>query len=88
LSIEENQLNIISIFPNPTKTELHLDFSKITITVSDIIIYNIQGKAVKTVTRNDDTIQNIKVSNLSKGMYILKMNSVDGKSSTQKLVIN
>ena len=88
LGVEENQLNVISIFPNPANNELHLDFSKTTLTVSDIIIYNTQGKAVKTVTRNDDTIQNIKVSDLSKGIYILKMNSADGNSSTQKLVIN
>ncbi len=88
LGVEENQLNVISIFPNPANNELHLDFSKTTIIVSDIIIYNIQGKAVKTVTRNDDTIQNIKVSDLPKGMYILKMNSADGNSSTQKLVID
>ncbi len=88
LGVEENQLNVISIFPNPANNELHLDFSKTTLTVSDIIIYNTQGKAVKTVTRNDDTIQNIKVSDLSKGIYILKMNSADGNSSAQKLVIN
>jgi glucose/arabinose dehydrogenase len=88
LNIEENRLHIIPIFPNPTNDKLYIDFSKITQSVSDIIIYNIQGKAVKTLTRNDDYIQNIKVSDLSKGIYILKINSIDGHISTQKLIIN
>lgn len=88
LGIEENQLNVISVFPNPTTNVLSLDFSKSTLTISDIIIYNIQGKVIKAISRNNDTIQNVKVSDLAKGIYLLKMNSIDGDNSTQKLIIN
>ena len=88
LSIEENVIEAIPISPNPSNTELFLDFSKTNMTISEIIIYNSQGKAVKSILRNDDIIQHIKVSDLSKGIYILKINSAEGNSSTQKLIIN
>ncbi|MEN8886579.1 MAG: PQQ-dependent sugar dehydrogenase [Winogradskyella sp.] len=88
LSINENALNAISVFPNPAKNELHLDFSNTTIQISSIVIYDIQGKAVKNILRNNQTIQTIKVSDLSKGIYIMKMKSINGTSSTQKLILN
>tara|TARA_R100001369_G_scaffold65446_1_gene92618 strand:- start:16793 stop:18157 length:1365 start_codon:yes stop_codon:yes gene_type:complete len=88
LSITENELNVVSIFPNPANDELHLDFSKSNTSIETIIIYNLQGKAVKTISRNGQTVQNVKVSDLSKGVYMLKMKRIDGESSTQKLIIN
>lgn len=89
LSIDDNGLQTISVYPNPTKEELNIDFSNYNSGNSiELVIYNIQGKAVKSVQKNTETIQKIDTSGLSKGFYVLKIKTVNGEQSTHKLVIN
>ncbi|WP_296383734.1 PQQ-dependent sugar dehydrogenase [Winogradskyella sp.] len=88
LGIDENNLNSISIYPNPTENELNINFNNNLDLSTEILIYDIQGKIVKTMSRNTETIQKINTSELSSGIYILKINTDNGEQSTHKLVIN
>lgn len=90
LSIDENNQNSISIYPNPANTILNIDFPGGSINESTIIeVYDIQGKLVKSVAKdNNDTFTSINISDLKSGFYILKIKSEDGKKITQKFVIN
>lgn len=90
LNLEDDILNTISISPNPSKDELNINFTNLSNSTisSKINIYNLHGKIVKTVNRNTDTIQKIKISNLSRGIYIIRVSAENGEQITHKLIIN
>ncbi|WP_299124491.1 spondin domain-containing protein [uncultured Winogradskyella sp.] len=79
--------NEVRIFPNPTNT------GKITVTNSNsldqITIYDILGKNVKqldNINNKDNTI--INVSDLNKGIYIVRLKNISGNTESKKLIIN
>lgn len=89
LSIDDNTLNSVTIFPNPAKDKITINFSNATrSTAAEIAIYDIQGKRVKTINRTNQTIQDISVSDLKSGFYILKIKSKEAKEIVKKFVIN
>lgn len=69
--------NNVNIYPNPVNTTLTIKTDKIT--VKGVSIYNLLGKKVLQTKQ-----QTINVSNLAKGMYILKVQSADNKTATKK----
>lgn len=79
-SIEENGL---SLYPNPAKNSVQINFSKESIL--EIGIYSISGQIVKKIKISSS--DNVDVSQLKPGLYILK--SVDKKSESffSKLII-
>ena len=90
LSIDDDSLSSISIYPNPAKNSLNINFG--TINNSDlsteISIYDLQGKKIKSIQRNTEIIQNVNTSQLSDGIYVLKINNQNGEQITHKLVIH
>ncbi|TVZ59565.1 putative secreted protein (Por secretion system target) [Flavobacteriaceae bacterium MAR_2010_105] len=78
LGINENNLNSISIYPNPTKSELN--FKGLNQTV-DVIVYDIIGKNVLNESLDINT--SLDVSKLHSGIYILKFKGIE---STYKFV--
>lgn len=90
LSIEDELASKISIYPNPTKSILNINFgSNHTINnATDISIYDLHGKMVKFIHPNSERIQKINISDLTNGVYVLKIDSNNGEQSTHKLVIN
>ena len=90
LSIGEDLSSNISIYPNPSETIVNINFGttsneNIDVTIS---IYDIQGHLVKSIQRNNHIIQQINTSDLSTGIYILKIGSKTGAQASHKLVIN
>jgi endonuclease I len=84
LSAADNSiLNPLQIYPNPTNG--NTIFIK-TIENTTVSIFNVLGKMVKSVktTKNQN---NIDVSSLAKGIYIVKIN-INNKSITKKLIRN
>jgi glucose/arabinose dehydrogenase len=90
LNVDDRLLTSISIYPNPTKDILNINFgTNANIDPhTEISIYNLQGKKVKTILKNSETIQKINASTLSEGIYILRIDLKNGEQSTHKLVIN
>ena len=83
LDIETFNLNKISFFPNPAKNKIQ--FSNIDGFSAEIRIFNVLGKQV--FHQSKITEKNIDISSFKKGIYLVKID-VDGKSKTQKLIIN
>lgn len=86
LHSELNILNEISmlneplvpiIFPNPVGNELNIHTNK---NINSVKIYNLQGKPVL-----EDKKETINVSNLLKGMYVVKIITEEGES-TKKFI--
>jgi hypothetical protein len=82
LSTTIGAINNMVVFPNPAS-----DIVYITCPVnSKIDLYNIMGSQVKSVVNTSESLK-ISVSNLSKGIYIFKITTLD-KIVNQKLVID
>jgi uncharacterized delta-60 repeat protein len=65
--------NAFVIYPNPVQNVLHLQANKFT-SIKAVKIYDLQGKIVL-----QDTNETINVSNLSKGLYIVKISTEEGE---------
>ncbi len=81
--LDNNILNTFKIYPNPTNGNTIYIKTRDNINVS---IYNVLGKIIKSTEISERT-NNIDISNLSKGIYIVKM-SIENKSITKKLIKN
>ena len=67
-NVDKNNLLEISLYPNPAKSELNISAKNV---IENATIYSILGKKVKSFTVNA-TSKSLDVSNLSKGIYILR----------------
>lgn len=86
LSNTEINSSVFSIYPNPTRSFIELNFGKGINKTIKINIYDIQGKRVFDKTNEvEDASLKIDVSQLTKGMYFLKVD--DGTSKTTKKLI-
>ncbi|GGE44190.1 hypothetical protein GCM10010832_25270 [Psychroflexus planctonicus] len=80
-SVSDNYFNEFTFYPNPAKDLLHMESQQNKI--DQIVIYNLNGKQVLNSTYNEN--QPIDVSNLAKGMYLVKVQTENG-SLTKKLI--
>ncbi len=76
-------LSNFSIYPNPTSDIISL--TGVPSNIASVTIYNIQGQIVKAEGLENKTIN---VSTLISGMYFLKIQTNDGRNSTQKFIKN
>lgn len=78
LGTGESALSKISVYPNPAKDFINIDTTS---KVSKVTIFGIDGKFLL-----EDTSIKINISRLQAGVYLMKIDFADGKSSTQKIV--
>mgnify|MGYP003601147020 FL=1 len=76
---ESNSANNFKIFPNPATDTFTIETEN---DIKSVEIYSIQGQ--KVLTSNS---KNIDVSNLSKGMYMVRIEDSNNAIATQKLVV-
>lgn len=88
--ITYNNLDIeFSVYPNPAKNQITVDFSSTNNKSSNLIISDILGKTVKEFSVNSSNGINridINLNNLNDGIYFINFSNNDIKS-TKKLVI-
>ena len=72
VGIEDVDESSLAIFPNPVKDVLTINYDK---AISQIDVYDVNGKLVKTFTTVGNSIN---VSDLSSGVYMLNMQTEDG----------
>jgi hypothetical protein len=89
--LENNNIETLSLYPNPTKNNALLKFYSATSQTIKIDIYNSLGEIVKTVYRgNANTGSNqylIETATFEKGIYYINING-DNISKTIKLIKN
>lgn len=82
-SVDDFSIENISIYPNPTTDILKIE-SKNGINISTVQVFDTLGKQVMNTELRNNTLN---VSELSKGLYLVKMISEFGNEVTQKIVI-
>ena len=81
LSIQNEDLIGFKVFPNPTSTAFNVNAN-----VSNIEIYSLTGKLVKSFKGDFTQSDNFDISNLNTGMYIVKVENANKQTETTKLV--
>lgn len=77
----------VKTFPNPIKEFINVSMGKLAGQKSKFSFYDINGKIVlQTEIENSKLIESINTRGLSKGMYLLKINS-DDKEVTKKIIV-
>lgn len=78
-----NGSDAITIFPNPASSELNVVLNN---AKADIIIADMQGRAVQQLSANSQKFITIPVSSLANGMYFVQVKT-DKVTTTQKVLI-
>lgn len=88
LSIEDNSLFEVKIYPNPAVNQFTIEVSNSKVLIKTINIYNIQGKLIKTISENNKSTITVSTENMTKGFYLTELISVTGSKKINKLIIN
>jgi aminopeptidase N len=67
----------VQVFPNPAQSELNVDFSNLAAKVYQMDILDTKGSLVKRFTITD-SLEKMDISNISVGIYILKIQTDQG----------
>lgn len=76
------EINAITCYPNPANNQINVSAKS---EISQVIVRNLLGQSVKTVTVNA-LEKTIDLSTISSGNYFLTVKLADGQLSTQKIV--
>ena len=81
MTVDENEAGLIqiSVYPNPAKDFVRIDG----VEAAEVQVYNAVGQMVKTIQGSNE----INVSGLVEGVYLLRITDVDGKAYTNKTTI-
>ena len=82
LNTYDNHFENTSIYPNPSNGKITI-LKPNSITLKTIAVYNIIGKLVKSIKATNT----IDLSELNKGVYVLKLIAENGQNKTLKLVL-
>lgn len=86
LSVDENKLSAISVYPNPVKDVLTFDLKNQSGNVDSFEIFDVRGaKVLERKVKSETTTLN--VSALNSGIYFVKLIDSSGKNSTVKKIV-
>lgn len=82
-----NSLNELKMFPNPSQGNVSISGSEIS-ELKSIEIYDILGSKVKSISVSTTSNKlDLNLSNLKKGVYLVRLNDKNGNSESKKLVL-
>lgn len=84
LTSEKDELRSLSMYPNPTSGELHIELLNTSDQIEILELFNIEGRLVWKDERFKG--QNINISNLQNGVYFIKVNTTNKNSITKKII--
>ncbi|WP_395044741.1 PQQ-dependent sugar dehydrogenase [Flavobacterium sp.] len=86
LSVSEFEKNGFSMFPNPAKDSFSIK-STTNLVAKNVSLYDLSGILLLTKKLENSQENSISVSNLSSGMYLVTIETSEGESFTNKLVV-
>lgn len=89
LSVVDNELKTIKISPNPFKNNIQISWPELSGEGFSAAIYDLQGRLIKQQSFANGSVQTFSIDTyLSRGLYLLQLESNDGRKHTEKLVKN
>lgn len=74
----------VKVFPNPASTFVNVECKNI----SSVQVHDILGRIVINNKYNNSNRIQLNISNLRKGIYIIRITTIDGKLEKEKFIIN
>ena len=87
LSTNEFDAKSVKMYPNPTKNIVNFELTNTTL-ASEIAVFDIHGKLIKTYNEFSNNSIILSTENLSKGMYLIRISNNKGNNIYKKLVIH
>jgi hypothetical protein len=84
LGVNQNVIANFNVYPNPANGFINIDSKNEKIVSVDVI--NVLGKIV--ISKKDSSINQLNMSNLSEGVYFMKIKSDKNNIMTKRLIIN
>lgn len=84
LGIYDSHISGLEIYPNPVTNNVVYITAKNNI--ASVNVFNMVGQSVKRINANDSQLT-VDISDLRNGMYILKIESSNGNTNTQKIIV-
>lgn len=82
---ESDVFKNVKVYPNPTSSKINITNTQ---DINSIEIYDVLGKLVGHLPVNKKVDKlNFDLSNLNRGIYLLKLHTFSGNTKTQKLII-
>ena len=81
LSVQNETLIGFSLYPNPTQSTFNINMN-----VSNVEIYDLTGKLVKSFKGNFTQTDSFNISTLNSGMYMVKVQNENNQMLTTKLI--
>ena len=89
IGLEENAIDNLTVYPNPAKDVLNVDYSLALSSEVEIQLYDLSGRMVSNLFSGHEGVVNqhtFDVSEIPSGTYILMINA-DGQIKHEKLII-
>jgi hypothetical protein len=74
-----------AIFPNPVKNSFNINNANAT-EIAVLELFDIAGKLLLSKNILNNNLQNVDVSALSKGVYMVRISATDGRTYVSKFV--
>jgi len=83
----ENASDYLSVYPNPSKTNVTVKMDKTKISISDISVLDITGKVMQSENNLNTFEHSINVSSLNPGMYFIQVKFANGSTVAKRLMV-
>lgn len=80
--INDNYLDAISMYPNPVTNNLSIDSDG---TINTISVLNLNGQLMQKINKVNSGVNTIDVSDLPRGMYLVRLTNSKGDVSVRKV---
>ena len=86
LSVNDNQISKLSVYPNPAKNSIQI--GNLNSTITSLNIYSIQGRKVLEHSLSNAKYEiEVDISSLVNGLYILNITDKNGAQASRKIVV-
>ena len=78
----------LTVYPSPATSLLNMDLTiPSDVSIETAAIYNLQGQTIRTLNPIDNTIPAVNVSEITNGIYLVKVALSDGSLLNEKIVV-
>ncbi len=81
-----DDLNLIKVFPNPTKAIVNVDLSKFNTDYNQLVLMSNEGKVIKTISTTDKLVK-INMEGIARGVYFIEIRNNRKTLGSKKVIL-